>query len=74
MLYSLISEVLMDVNEMKKRLIHGLIRQEYFYIPVTEHAGTGVDIVIELEDDDGDPAFATGVYIYVNNYPYPIIR
>lgn len=61
----------MKVTELKKRLLRGLIRQEYFYIPVTENKGTGVDIVIELEDDDGNPAYATGVYLSVNRYTYP---
>lgn len=61
----------MKVTELKKRLLHGVIRQEYFYIPVTENKGTGVDIVIELEDDDGNPAYATGVYLSVNRYTYP---
>lgn len=61
----------MKVTELKKRLLRGLVRQEYFYIPVTENKGTGVDIVIELEDDDGNPAYATGVYLSVNRYTYP---
>lgn len=55
----------MDVHEFKIRLMRGLIRPEYFYIPVLKRKG---GIFVEVLDLDGNPFYVQEISIsYATN-------
>lgn len=61
----------MKVKELKIRILRGLIRPEYFYIPLHEHEEPVSNVlIIEAIDEDGDPCSIKEIDIYVQSYSY----